>query len=192
MKRISQSVAILVWSMLYFLPGNLHSQCSSLIDLNTWTQQGPAANGNWNVNAAGTSLTQTINGFPTFFVSPQSFINVRMTGTISTTGGDDDFIGFVFGYREPINQPTNPMPVDTWLFDWKRGNQTVNGFNIQQGRYLSQVQGTFDLTVHDGNFWGHQAGNGFNTVASTTGGGTGWGRLEPHITLSSPTSPTVP
>lgn len=160
--------------MLYFLPGNLHSQCSSLIDLNTWTQQGPAANGNWNVNAAGTSLTQTINGFPTFFVSPQSFINVRMTGTISTTGGDDDFIGFVFGYREPINQPTNPMPVDTWLFDWKRGTQTVNGFNIQQGRYLSYVQGTFDLTVHDGNFWGHQAGNGFNTVASTTGGGTGW------------------
>lgn len=156
------------------LPARTQAQCSSIIDLNTWSQEGPAANGNWTVNATGTSVTQSINGYPTFFVSPQSFINVRITGTILTTGTDDDFIGFVFGYRNPIGQTVNPMPVDTWLFDWKRGTQTVGTATINEGRYLSQVNGNMNLSVHDDNFWGHQPGNGFNTTASTIGAGTGW------------------
>lgn len=158
-------------------PKTGQSQCSSLIDLNTWTVEGPAANGSWIVNALGTQVTQNINGLPTFFVSPQEFINVRMTGTIRTTGGDDDFIGFVFGYQNPIGGAGPTYPVETWLFDWKRGTQNVSGFTVQQGRYLSQINGNFNLTNQAGvgqTFWGHQNAGGFNVAASTTGGGTGW------------------
>jgi len=174
MNFLNQSIAPLLCALMCLFSSHIQAQCSSIIDLNTWSQEGPAANGNWAVNAAGTSVTQSINGYPTFFVSPQSFINVRITGTIVTTGNDDDFIGFVFGYRNPIGQTANPMPVDTWLFDWKRGNQTVGTSNIDEGQYLSEVIGNFNLSVHDANFWGHQPGNGFNTVASNTGAGTGW------------------
>ncbi len=150
------------------------AQCSSIIDLNGWAEQGPPANGTWNVNAAGTSVTQTINSYPTFFVSPQEFINVRITGTLQTTGTDDDFIGFAIGYRNPIGGAGSVFPVETWLFDWKRGTQTVNGANILMGQYLSQINGNFDLTIHGPEFWGHQNQNGFNVVASNTGPGTGW------------------
>lgn len=153
------------------------AQCSAIIDLNTWSQEGPAANGSWAVNVAGTQVTQGINGLPTFFVSPQNFINVRMNGTIVTTGGDDDFIGFVFGYRGPFGGGGPNYNVNTWLFDWKRGTQTVGGFTVQQGRYLCEVNGPFDLTNQAGvgpTFWGHTNQPGFTVTQSTTGGGTGW------------------
>ncbi|MEM1000663.1 MAG: PKD domain-containing protein [Bacteroidota bacterium] len=149
-------------------------QCSSIIDLNAWTEQGPPVNGTWNVNPTGTTVTQTINSFPTFFVSPQEFINVRITGTLQSTGTDDDFIGFAIGYRNPLGGTGSVYPVETWLFDWKRGTQTVGGNTVQLGQYLSQINGNFDLTVHSAEFWGHQSQNGFNVVASNTGPGTAW------------------
>lgn len=159
---------------LFAFQTNLKAQCSSIIDLNAWTQEGPIANGTWTVNGPGTVVTQTINSFPTFFVSPQEFINVRITGTLQSTGTDDDFIGFAIGYRDPIGGTGSTFPVETWLFDWKRLTQTVGTSTIQTGQYLSQINGTFDLTVHSPEFWGHQSQNGFNLVASNTGPGTGW------------------
>ena len=126
--------ALLFMSMLSLAP-EIQAQCVGLIDLNTWSQQGPAASGTWTVNAAGTQVTQGINGQPTFFVSPQEYINVRITGTISSSGSDDDYIGFVFGYQNPINLPGPNYDCDFYLFDWKRGNQTVG----LEGRSLCRV-----------------------------------------------------
>ena len=176
-QKSTLALSLVLLSLFVFTSNESKGQCSSIIDLNTWAQEGPAGNGNWVVNAAGTQVTQTINGQPTFFVSPQNFINVRMTGTIVTTGSDDDFIGFVFGYRDPFGGAGPTYPIETWLFDWKRGNQTVGGVFVEQGRYLSQINGTFDLTggaVFNATFWGHQSQGGFNLVQSATGAGTGW------------------
>lgn len=169
---------VLLWFVILgLLPHQMQSQCSAIIDMNTWSQEGPPGSGDWIVNAAGTQVTQNINGQPTFFVSPQDFINVRITGTILTTGGDDDFIGFVFGYRDPISAPGPTYDIDTWLFDWKRGNQTVANVPVQEGRYLTQIDSNFNLATTGGiatTFWGHQSTPGFNVVTSTVGAGTGW------------------
>jgi hypothetical protein len=161
-------------ALLLLCQAEVLGQCSSIIDLNAWAEQGPPANGTWNVNAPGTIVTQTINSYPTFFVSPQEFINVRITGTLQSTGSDDDFIGFAIGYRNPIGGVGSVFPVETWLFDWKRGTQTVGGYTVQMGQYLSQINGNFDLTIHGPEFWGHASQNGFNVVASNTGPGTAW------------------
>lgn len=162
-------------ALVFFLSqSEIFGQCNSIIDLNAWSEQGPPANGTWNVNVGGTSVTQTINSYPTFFVSPQEFINVRITGTLQSTGTDDDFIGFAIGYRNPLGGTGNVFPVETWLFDWKRGTQTVGGSTVQAGQYLTQINGNFDLTIHGPEFWGHASQNGFNVVAANNGPGTAW------------------
>ncbi len=165
--------AMAILFLLWIVPQSVEAQCSANIDFNTWTVEGPPANGNWNVNAPGTSVTQTINGLPTFFVSPEEFINVRITGTISTSGGDDDYIGFVFGYRNPISQPGPNYPMQTMLFDWKQGNQGT----ATEGRYLVQMDTTFALG-NNGSispfFWEKQSTPAHNLLSSTTGPGTGW------------------
>ncbi|MCB9234899.1 MAG: gliding motility-associated C-terminal domain-containing protein [Bacteroidia bacterium] len=154
------------------------AQCSANIDLNTWTEEGPPANGNWVVNGPGTQVTQTINSEPTFFVSPQDYINVRINGTIQVnTAGDDDFVGFVFGYRNPFGQP-GPYDVETWLFDWKQGNQTSGGIAVTAGQYLAEVNiannNLNTMANYGTTFWGHQNQPSFNILGSITGPGTGW------------------
>lgn len=96
------------------------------INLNTWTQMGPLGNGNWNVATDGQSVLQTINGNPTYFVSPDSFINSTFEGSFGVESGgnwDDDYIGFVFGLQDAN---------EFWLFDWKQGDQSgsSSGFTL--------------------------------------------------------------
>ncbi|MCI5056791.1 MAG: hypothetical protein MRY83_11825, partial [Flavobacteriales bacterium] len=58
------------------------AQCGASINLGTWTQEGPASNGAWIVDATGNSVNQFVNGPPTFFVSPDEFIDVRIKGKL--------------------------------------------------------------------------------------------------------------
>ena len=61
---------------------------------------------------------------PTFFVSPDGFLGATFAGKFGVeTGGDDDFIGFVFGYSSPLaGDPVNAA--EYILFDWKQGTQS--------------------------------------------------------------------
>lgn len=116
------------------------AQCGDSIDLATWIQEGNLANGNWTVTAGGNAVNQTINGDPTFYVSPDSFINVIITGDIQvTTAADDDWIGFVFGYNDP--DAGNPNNYDFYLFDWKQANQNFAGFFGNEGYALTKIDG---------------------------------------------------
>ena len=76
------------------------------LDLRTWQQEGVLANGQWTVAADGQSVLQGINKDPTFFVSPENFINTTIRGTfrVEDPGADvpGDFIGFVLGYQSPL------------------------------------------------------------------------------------------
>lgn len=113
------------------------------IDLNTWNQESFPASGVWDVSSDGTSVFQSINGAPTFFVSPDNIINASFNGKFQVeTTGDDDFIGFVFGYQSPlsINGDSN-NDFNFFLFDWKQGQQTVGSFTAQEGFTLSKVDG---------------------------------------------------
>lgn len=125
---------------------------AGLIDLNSWTA---TSGGTWNVQGGGTSVLQTTNGQPTFFLSDSNYINTIFDGTFGVeTSSDDDFIGFAFGYANST---------DFLLFDWKQGNQTT----AQSGFTLSKISGS------DVDYWGH-TGSDITVLASDYVGNNGW------------------
>ena len=125
---------------------------ADLIDLNSWTA---TQGGNWSVEGGGTSVLQTRNGEPTYFLSDSNYINTIFNGTFGVeTSGDDDFIGFVFGYENSN---------DFLLFDWKQGNQS----SAFSGFTLSKVNGV------DVDYWAH-TGSDITVLASDYAGNNGW------------------
>lgn len=140
------------------------------IDLNTWEKRGPAANGNWVVSSGGSSVLQTINGDPTFFVGPSNQINTTIRGSINVeTSGDDDYIGFVFGFNGPASTGNDMNFV---LFDWKQADQSSGGFLAREGLAISRVIGT--ITDYLPGFWGHTDSAQFDVLATDFGSTRGW------------------
>ncbi|MCT4581001.1 MAG: PKD domain-containing protein [Flavobacteriales bacterium] len=118
------------------------AQCNNIpIDLNTWTAQG----GTWNVSGSGTSVFQTVNGPNVYFLSPQPFINVIISGTLRTDDADDDNMGFVFGVEGTIDT----SPFHYYRFEWDEGG---NG----NGMYVREYDQTGLVATHlslVGNHW---------------------------------------
>ncbi len=140
------------------------------VDLRTWSKRGPAGNGNWVVAADGSTVLQTINGNPTFFVSPENNLNKTLRGRIKVeTTSDDDFIGFVLGFNAPVSTGND---MDFVLFDWKQTNQGSGGFTAFEGFALSRVQGT--ITNYIPGFWGRTDSAGFDNLATNYGTTLGW------------------
>ena len=140
------------------------------IDLTAWQKRGPAANGTWTVAAGGGSVFQSINGDPTFFVSPTSQIDTTLRGKIRVeTTGDDDFIGFVFGFSGPASTGNDMNYV---LFDWKQADQVFDSVLAREGFTLNRVQGT--ITNYIPGFWGHVDSAGFDNLAGSFGPTLGW------------------
>lgn len=140
------------------------------IDLTTWQKRGPAGNGTWTVASGGASVFQSINGDPTFFVSPTSQIDTTLRGKIRVeTTGDDDFIGFVFGFSGPASTGNDMNYV---LFDWKQLDQASGGFTAREGFSLNRVQGT--ITDYTPGFWGHTDSLGFDNLATNFDSTLGW------------------
>jgi hypothetical protein len=136
------------------------------VDLSGWSERGPAANGNWVVAPGGLSVTQTINGNPTFFVSPDSFSNTVLRGRLRVnTTGDNDFVGFVMGYQTPAGTGTD---MDFVLFDWKQADQSGS----REGFALSRVQG--NITDYDPGFWRHIDSAEFDVLGTNYSSTNGW------------------
>ncbi len=153
--------------------------CLTDVDFNTWQQSGAPANGNWVVQLAGAQVRQTINGNPTFFLTPVDYINVRLKGRMRTTDGDDDYIGVVFGHKLPLG---NSTVYDTYLFDWKQRNQNSNGFLGQEGFALSRIIGNIPNTgpALSPTFWGRTSTTEFTVIATDYGPGKGFVRNQLH------------
>jgi len=127
------------------------SAMAAPIDLSTWTA---TSGGTWNVQGGGTSVLQTTNGQPTFFLSDIEYIDKEFNGTFGVeTTSDDDYIGFVFGYDSST---------DFLLFDWKQGDQS----GASEGFTLSQISG------NSVDYWNH-TGSDINVLASDYGN-NGW------------------
>jgi len=146
--------------------------CLTDVDFYTWQEAGQPANGNWVVQNAGAQVRQTINGAPAFFVTPEDYINVRMKGKMRTTDGDDDWMGVVFGFQDPIGASDY---FDTWLFDWK---QSAQG-NALEGMTLNRALGTIPNAQYPATFFGHTTTPEF-TVVATNYGNNGWVRNVDH------------
>lgn len=153
--------------------------CLTDVDFNTWQQAGAPGNGNWIVQNAGAQVRQTINGNPTFFLTPGDFINVRLRGRLRTTDGDDDFIGVVFGHKLPLG---NSTVYDTYLFDWKQRNQNSGGFLGQEGFALNRIVGNIpnNGAALSPTFWGHTNTPEFTVLATDYGPGKGYVRNQFH------------
>jgi len=150
------------------------------IDLNTWSERGNAGNGTWTVAMDGSSVFQSINGNPTFFVSPGNYLNTTVRGQITVEGGgDDDYIGFVLGFSAPAgNAASGEDEQDFVLFDWKAANQAFGGFTAREGFALSRANGTIAPADYERYFWGHTDADGipFDVLASDFDTTLGWVR----------------
>lgn len=174
------SIRIMLSSFLTLMLANVQA---GLIDLSSWSEEGPGA-GNWIVAGDNNSVLQTKNSSnPTFFISDNPFINSQFTGNITVeTKSDDDFIGFVFGYKSPYaDNGDAAKDFDFLLFDWKQGNQG----SAVSGLHLSRVEGDFSgQNISHSNstasnpFWSHEDiitnNYSFITLASLTGSEMGW------------------
>jgi hypothetical protein len=149
--------------LLFFIllgSSRVNSQCVTNVDFNTWSKAGQPGNGNWAVQGGGTSVRQTVNGNPTFFISPFDLMNVKITGNFRSTDNDDDWMGFVFSFLNPMGATDS---FDCWLYDWKQENQgssprgmalnRINGFVTNYGPFGSH-QNTAEFTVVDNRFQG--------------------------------------
>lgn len=164
--------------------------CGQTIDFNTWNQEGSLPTGTWVVGAGGNSVEQTFNGAATWFVSPNDFINVLIQGTIQVnTTSDDDLVGFVFGYQDPIGALVNPAstPMKSFFFDWKQGTQTFQGMTCTEGFALYEVDGLFNFNglVVQGSgqvypeFW-ERVNTPIVTVLDTDYGNNGWNDFQQY------------
>lgn len=159
----------------------LDQNCQSDVDFRTWIQEGVLDNGNWEVSVdpntgLGRAVYQTINHDPTFFVSPDEFMNVRIRGKIRIEDfWDNDFVGFVFGYQGP-NQFISRFDYEFLLFDWRAEHQIQEGREAMEGMTLSKVDG--DLNGFDNmynHFWQHDDdGTRFEKIATLWGDRRGW------------------
>jgi hypothetical protein len=108
------------------------------VDLGTWTAvkyrlssqgQGYA---NWVVSQDKRSVTQVVNADPSLFVSDRNLDGQTVEGTwLVERDGDDDFVGFVFGYRDPGH---------FYVFDWKGETQG----EAKRGMAVKIVEAEFD------------------------------------------------
>ncbi|MEX2590525.1 MAG: T9SS type B sorting domain-containing protein [Chitinophagales bacterium] len=146
------------------------AQCVTNVDFNTWTQAGRPANGNWVVQGGGSEVRQTINGSPTFYISPFDLMNVSITGRFKSTDTDDDWMGFVFSFLDPMGATDD---FDCWLFDWKQDWQGAS----PRGMSLNRAEGVIPPNLYGTHFKAHQNGPPF-TVMQADFGGPGWDRNE--------------
>ena len=174
------------------ITGELSNQNLNYVDLNNWTKHRA---GNWVVEAGGRTVRQTENSFAGFFLSPDTYINKIITGTIKVnTNSDDDLIGFVSGFQAPTDEDGNGENYyDFVLFDWKQGYQDgyFNVFNkaAEEGFTLARLTGELTGTEFYGGlggwskyFWFHAPEEGkFNILGTKYGAGNGWVDYKEYI-----------
>lgn len=150
-------------------------QDDEAMDLRKWSQEGVPGHGSWSVSADGTSVSQSTNGKPTFFVSPQTIRQSTIRGKIKVPSGDNDYVGFVFGFRAPSKDDIHQYSF--YLFDWKQGNQTDNSFGglARAGMRVIHVNARKpDPDDVESLFWPDKAQAGFRVLAKKQGGKFGW------------------
>ncbi len=114
------------------------------VDLRDWQviqyDMGIWRDAEWIVSNDGTSVRQLHNSDAAILLSDFTLTNTKVEGTWLMDGGDDDMVGFVFGYQDTGH---------FYLFDWKRNTQSRQGNrslgNAEQGMTVRAI------SVEDGN-----------------------------------------
>ena len=146
------------------------------LNLSSWTPltldfPGGQAAGSWSLEPGNTAVTQTINADPSFYLNNVNQTSYTMKGSwqVLESGGDDDYMGFAFGYKNSSN---------FYLFDWKQGTQSYVGRNAAEGMTIKKFTGTTgnglaDLSLEE--FWENVVNYGDMTVLAKNQSSTaGW------------------
>jgi gliding motility-associated-like protein len=157
---------------LFFVSALAGGQCLTDVDFNEWQVLGnPAAE--WFVLNDSTVMEYGDAQPPTFFVSPYSLINVKITGTMRVDWHNDaDFVGLVFGYHLPAGTESDYRFI---LFDWKKTAESFQGIYANEGMTLSKVNRSMTYEQSWTYFWGHADDPpGFEVLARNYASLSGW------------------
>ncbi len=146
------------------------------INLTTWspltlTYPGGQPAGNWVLAPGNLAVTQTVNADPSFYLNNLNQTNYSIQGSwqVLETGGDDDYMGFVFGYQNSSN---------FYLFDWKQGTQNYAGTTAVEGMTVKKMTGAtgnglVDLSLAE--FWENEVNFGdMDVLATNHASNKGW------------------
>lgn len=149
---------------------------AALIDLSSWSAltldfPGGQSAGSWVLEPGNTAVKQVINADPSFYLNNLNQTSYSIMGSWQVVGdaGDDDYMGFAFGYQNSSN---------FYLFDWKQGTQGYVGRTAAEGMTIKKFDGAgndglVDLSLEE--FWENQADFGDMTVLATNHSSTaGW------------------
>lgn len=145
---------------------------AAAIDVSTWVVDGA---GNWDRGTDTNSVTQSRNSRPTVFHDNRASSQGRaLAGKIRVGRGDNDFVGFVLGYRQGDVLGDN-ADTDYLLIDWKQGTQGGWG----EGMAISRVTGPIDTSGVDtsSDAWDHVGNVDLITRSNAPGArfaNTGW------------------
>lgn len=137
------------------------------IDLTPWTAltldfPGGQSAGRWVLEPGATAVKQVVNADPSFFLNNVNQTSIKIDGTWQVvSGGDDDYMGFVFGYQNSSN---------FYAFDWKKSGQSYVGQYAAEGMTIKRFTGAtgdglVDLSLAE--FWENEDNLGDMTVLAT-------------------------
>lgn len=146
------------------------------INLSSWSPltldyPGGQGAGSWVLEPGNTAVKQVINADPSFYLNNLNQTSYKMQGSwqVQESGGDDDYMGFVFGYQNSSN---------FYLFDWKQGTQGYVGRTAAEGMAIKKFDGAgsnglTDLSLEE--FWENRVSFGDMTILAKNQIGTaGW------------------
>jgi len=145
------------------------------LDLSSWTAltltyPGGQGVGSWVLEPGNTAVKQVINADPSFYLNnlDQTQYSIQGSWEVTSAAGDDDYMGFVFGYQNSSN---------FYAFDWKQGTQGYVGRTAAEGMTIKKFDGAgsnglVDLSLEE--FWENQVNFGDMSVLATNHSNNGW------------------
>ncbi|MBQ9370568.1 MAG: fibro-slime domain-containing protein [Thermoguttaceae bacterium] len=131
---------------------------TELCDLSKWRKYDYVSDDNpnptWVLSSNNTSVTQLYNANPSILLSDFKVLNQEISGTWKTTDGDDDFMGFVFGYQDSGH---------FYLFDWKGADQSWRDWGVaEKGMSVKCVSTDDEITGRE--FWNSENNDYITTI----------------------------
>ena len=153
MKTHIATILIAIGILLVFNSGPIGAQqCESKFNLSSFRSQGTPIS-DWEIIDSVTVMNTAYVYPATFYVSNFKLINVLIQGTLSVqSGGDNDFIGVVFGYHQPTTL-ADDNNYRYYLFDWKAEEET-SFYRAQEGFRLTKYDGFITLNEQKKYMWG--------------------------------------
>ncbi len=172
-KRSLLFLLFLFLTFFFYYTELISQDCTVAFDIENWNMCG-TPEGDWEY--ADGSVRQIADGlFATFFVSPTNLIDVKISGYVSVQEyNDDDFLGFVFNYSNPITISEDNY-YNFYLIDWKSESENIAGLQANEGFRFSKYNGYIVRQDHRIYFYDRENNPPVREIVNTNyGDGKGW------------------